>query len=75
MKPSMIVSCPLFGHMFRTPVTVKEDTKIKGKELKKLRADFSEAFALPDEALNRLLPNKVAFESRNGLDWQVHGAV
>ena len=48
--------------LFRTAagVVTKEDTKIKGKELKKLRADYAMAFAVGDDAVDKLLPPKVS---------------
>jgi hypothetical protein len=47
--------------MFRTPASValKEDTRIKGRDIKKLRGDIATQFALSEDAINALMPAKV----------------
>ena len=47
--------------MFRTAASValKEDTRIKGRDVKKLRSDIAAQFRMSEEDMNTLMPAKV----------------
>ena len=47
--------------MFRTTASValKEDTRIKGRDVKKLRSDIAAQFRMSEEDMNTLMPAKV----------------